>query len=94
MKNKTLRKESLSSKGDLKIKKKKKYETIRQEQNTNTRTGNPFFLKMLTALRPTPPVAPATRTMPEVSIFLSGLLGDGPDSFSIKASINFTNNKF
>ncbi|GMP74238.1 hypothetical protein CsSME_00031708 [Camellia sinensis var. sinensis] len=55
---------------------------------TNNRTGNPFLRKMLTTLLPTPPVAPATSTIPEVSIAFTGSLGDGPDSFSIRNSKN------
>jgi hypothetical protein len=38
---------------------------------------------------PTPPVAPTTRTIPELSIEFLGSLGDGLDSFSIKNSKNF-----
>lgn len=61
-----------------------------KSRNTNTRTGNPFFRKMSTTLLPTPPVAPATRIIPEVSMAFSGLVGDGLDSFSIRNSKNFT----
>ena len=46
---------------------------------------------MSTTLRPTPPVAPATRTTPEVSILLTGSLDVGLDSFSIRDAINLTN---
>ncbi len=63
-------------------------------RNTITRTGNPFFRKMSTTLLPTPPVAPATRTIPEVSMAFTGLLGDGLDSFSIRNSKNFTIPKY
>jgi hypothetical protein len=49
---------------------------------------------MSTTLLPTPPVAPATRIIPEVSMAFSGLLGDGLDSFSIRNSKNFTIPKY
>lgn len=56
---------------------------------TKTLTGNPFFLKTSTTLLPTPPVAPATRMIPEVSIGLTGSLGAGPVNFSTRKSKNF-----
>lgn len=68
----------------------KKQEKLKKEDHsTNTRTGNPLLRKMSTTLLPTPPVAPATRTMPEVSMAFTGSLGDGPDSFSTRNSTNF-----
>lgn len=60
-------------------------------ENTRTLTGNPLLRKMSTTLLPTPPVPPATRIMPEVSILFSVLIGDGLDSFSIRNSRNFMN---
>lgn len=57
--------------------------------STNTRTGSPFFLNTSTTLLPTPPVAPATNMIPDVSIDFTASLGDGPDSFSIRNSKNF-----
>lgn len=45
---------------------------------------------MSTTLRPTPPVAPATRTISEVPIVLTTSLGEGSDSFSTRKSKNFT----
>jgi len=45
---------------------------------------------MSTTLRPTPPVAPATRTISEVLIELTITLGEGPESFSARKSKNFT----
>lgn len=46
-----------------------------------------------TTLLPTPPVAPVTNVIPEESIDLTGLLGDGPVSFSIRDSKNFKKKK-
>ena len=63
--------------------------SIKFEQSTNTRTGNPLFRRMLTTLLPTPPVAPETSTIPEESIAVTSSLGAGLDSFSIKNSKNF-----
>lgn len=57
--------------------------------NTSARTDNPLLRKISTTLLPTPPVAPATRMIPEESIDFTGLLGDGPDSFSLRNSKNF-----
>lgn len=50
----------------------------------------PFLRKTFTTLLPTPPVAPATRTIPGWFIAFAGSLGDGLDSFSITNSTNFT----
>lgn len=63
------------------------------KQNTNTRTGNPFLRKMSTTLLPTPPVAPATNTIPEVSMAFGCSLGVGPESFAMRNSKNFTNKR-
>lgn len=48
---------------------------------------------MLTTLRPTPPVAPATNTTSEVSIFFIGSRDVGFVIFSIRNSKNFTEEK-
>lgn len=58
-------------------------------QSTRTRTACPFFRKRSTTLLPTPPVAPATSTIPEVSIGFTALLGDGSEIFSIRNANNF-----
>ena len=48
------------------------------QQSTNTRTGTPFFRKMSTTRRPTPPVAPVTSTTSDVSIFFGASLEAEP----------------
>lgn len=46
---------------------------------------------MSTTLLPTPPVAPVTRIIPDVSIFFDGSVDAELDSFSIRDSMNYTN---
>lgn len=58
--------------------------------STNALTGNPLLLKISTTLLPTPPVAPATSMIPEVSISLSGSSVDPLVSFSNTDETNFT----
>ena len=59
--------------------------------STNALTGNPLLLKISTTLLPTPPVAPATSMIPEVSISLTGSsVVDPLVSFSNTDETNFT----
>lgn len=58
---------------------------ILYKPHTNTLTGNPLFFKTSTTLLPTPPVAPATKTIPEASIDLSGT-GSVDDLLEIRLS--------